>query len=85
MLKYIFIALIYIIEAVSTRDVIFSVIGFGNSMQVIVENKTYNLTNKNANEPYYQAKILNINDSDVEYVFLYLVYKLLILLNQLFI
>ncbi|ORY80175.1 hypothetical protein LY90DRAFT_500557 [Neocallimastix californiae] len=70
MLKYIFIALIYIIEAVSTRDVIFSVIGFGNSMQVIVENKTYNLTNKNANEPYYQAKILNINDSDVDYTYI---------------
>jgi len=70
MFKYIFIALIYIIGAVSTRDVIFSVIGFGNSMQVIVDNKTYNLINKDANEPYYQAKILNIKDSDVDYAYI---------------
>jgi len=66
MSTYLFITFLCILGGVNARDVIFNVIGFGNSMQVMVKDKTYNLFNKDIDEPYYQAKILNIDDDSVQ-------------------
>jgi len=70
MLNFLIITLTLLIGVISARDVIFNVIGFGNNMQVSIDGKTYNLLNKNPSEPYYQAKILNIEDKDVQYFYI---------------
>jgi hypothetical protein len=70
MSTYLFITFLCILGGVNARDVIFNVIGFGNSMQVMVKDKTYNLFNKDIDEPYYQAKILNIDDDSVQYTYI---------------
>ncbi|ORX75569.1 hypothetical protein BCR32DRAFT_296807 [Anaeromyces robustus] len=61
--------LLFVIAA-NARDVIFNVIGFGDSMQVSVDGQIYNIPSKNVNEPYFQAKVLNVKDGDIEYFYI---------------
>eukprot|EP00833_Pecoramyces_ruminatium_P013544 jgi/Orpsp1_1/1187576/evm.model.d7180000058725.1 len=64
MLNFIIILLIFG-TIVSARDVIFNVIGFGTNMQVSINGQIYNLLNRDVSEPFFQSKILNIDDNDI--------------------
>jgi len=66
MLKLFFITILLIIGVVNARDIIFKCLGFGSNMQVSVNGQTYNLVNKNPEQPMFKGKLLNVAETAIE-------------------
>jgi len=69
-MEYFTYILLFFVSFTYARNVNFSVIGFGDSMQVVVNSKIYNLINKDASEILFNGRILNIEEGDIEYYYI---------------
>jgi len=68
MLKLLIVAILFFVGAANARDVIFKVLGFGSKMQVSVNGQVYNLVNKDSDQPMFKGKLLNVDETAIEYV-----------------
>jgi len=69
-MKYFTYILLLFVSFTYARDVNFSVIGFGNSMQVVVNDNIYNLINRDVSEVLFNGRILNAGEGDIQYYYI---------------